>query len=80
MTKKRYAVVRGRPATDDLLSAEISSPSGQAVFDCPDCAAVIRIVATGDIVCHQCRSVFVARSIPGAANRDKYLLRRKPVD
>ncbi len=80
MTKKRYAVVRGRRATDDLLSAEVSSPSGQAIFDCPDCATVIRILVAGDIVCQQCGSAFVAQSIPGAAYRDKYLLRRKPAE
>jgi len=80
MPKKRYAVVRGRRATDDLLSAEISSPSGQAIFDCPDCATVIRIPTAGEFMCDQCGSVFVARSIPGAAYRDKYLLRRKPAD
>ena len=78
MTKKRYAFVRGRRATDDLLSAEISSPAGHAFFNCPDCGETLPILADGDFACGQCGSVFVAQAVAAQRQRERFLIRRKP--
>ncbi|MBL8096958.1 MAG: hypothetical protein JNL73_22465 [Anaerolineales bacterium] len=80
MAKKRYAVVRGRRSTDDLLSAEISSPAGQALFGCPDCGENTLIRGAGDFSCGACGSIFIAHVVPGSRTREKYLIRRKSVD
>lgn len=79
MSQKKYAVVRGKRATDDLLTAELSSPAGEASFNCPDCGEIVRVQGSGDVRC-TCGSVFSAHKVPSHRSRDKFAIRRKSVD
>ena len=80
MSSKRYAHIRGRRATDDLLSAEVSSPAGEAIFDCPDCGEKLPIRSGGELTCVRCGSIFLVHSHASQHLRDRFLIRRKPVD
>lgn len=80
MSQKRYAHIRGRRATDDLLSAEISSPAGKAIFECPDCGTHLPIHHSGELTCSKCGSIFLTEAYPSRSLRERYLIRRKPAD
>lgn len=80
MSPKRHAHIRGRRATDDLLSAEISGPAGKAFFECPDCGERLPVVGSGDLTCTRCGSVFLVDSHASQSLRDRFLIRRKPAD
>lgn len=77
MSQKKYAVVRGKRATDDLLTAELSSPAGEASFNCPDCGEIVRVQGSGDVRYLRLGS---AHKVPSHRSRDKFAIRRKSVD